>query len=64
MRFRIRFAHILFYAAAGGERAITKMPRSAPIKAHSARRTAHSYSTNAAQSESEKWYLFQREEKR
>jgi hypothetical protein len=32
---RCRFATILFYAAEGGERAqraITKMPRSAPIK--------------------------------
>ncbi len=36
MRLRMRSAHILFFAAEGGERAqraITKMPRSAPLKA-------------------------------
>ena len=44
---------ILFYAGFAGEARsadYNTMPRSAQVKAHTARRTAHSYSTNIAES--------------
>ena len=46
MRFRMRFAHILFYAGKAGERAqraIIKMPRSVPVKAHTACRIPYTF---------------------